>query len=363
MSGENKTYGIANVRQTGTIPAPALDYLPAVSSYRPKIGLVGAGGITGHHLRAYQTLGLDIAAIADNDLQKAQSRCAEFFPGAVATTSADEIFRNAEIEVVDIATHPAPRVALIESAIAAGKHILSQKPFVTDLTEGQRLCDLADNAGIKLAVNQNGRWAPHYRWAAQAIRAGLLGRVSSVDMSQQFDHTWTAGTPFEDIRHLLLYDFGIHWFDFAQLFTGSHTADQVFASVRRNSYQTTLPPFLAHAVIDYPDAQARITFNAHVRHNQRDTLVICGEKGTLRSHGDTWNTHTITLETADGIACPELHGDWLTNGFQGTMMELLSSIEHRRTPENNARTNLKSLALCFAAMHSADTLSPQTPPH
>jgi predicted dehydrogenase len=359
MPNETETYGIATVGATTQIPVPTLDYLPAASTYRPKIGLIGAGGITEHHLRAYQALGLDIATIADPDLQKTQSRCDEFFPDAIATTSAEDIFNNSEIEVIDIATHPAPRVALIESAIAAGKHILSQKPFVTDLAEGQRLCDLADKAGVKLAINQNGRWAPHYRWAAQAIRAGLLGRISSVDMNQQFDHTWTAGTPFEDIHHLLLYDFGIHWFDFAQLFTGGQTADQVFASVRHNSYQTTKPPFLAHAVIDYPDTQARITLNAHVSHSQRDSLVICGEKGTLRSHGDTWNKHTITLETAAGIASPDLHGDWLTNGFQGTMMELLSSIEQNRTPENNARANLKSLALCFAAMHSADTHSPQ----
>ena len=50
---------------------------------------------------------------------------------------------------------------MIETALAAGKHVLSQKPFVLDLDDGTRLADLADESGVVLAVNQNGRWAPH----------------------------------------------------------------------------------------------------------------------------------------------------------------------------------------------------------
>lgn len=354
-SGE--PYGLATVRDGASIPAPNLDYRPATSTCRPKIGLIGAGGITEHHLRAYQTLGLDVVAIANPSVEKAQARCDAFFPNALATSDPTDIFTNDQIEVVDIATHPGPRVGLIERAIASGKHVLSQKPFVTDLETGRRLCDLADAAGVQLAVNQNGRWAPHYRWAAQAVRSGLLGRIASIDIAQQWDHTWTAGTPFEEIHHLLLFDFGIHWFDFARLFANGQEAESIYASVRHNAWQKTKPPFLAHVLIDFPDIQAGISFNAHVTCGQRDSLLICGEKGTLRSQGDSWNKHTLTLETAEGTAVPELDGDWLTSGFQGTMMELLSAIANKRMPENNARDNLKSLALCFAAMRSADTHS------
>jgi len=51
---------------------------------------------------------------------------------------------------------------------------------------------------------------------------------------------------------------------------------------------------------------------------------------------------------------PELSGTWFREGFHGTMAELLCAIEEKRTPNNNARENLKSLALCFAALASAD---------
>ena len=54
------------------------------------------------------------------------------------------VFRAAQarddIEVVDITTHPPDRPALIADAIEAGKHVLSQKPFVLDLDEGAPAC-------------------------------------------------------------------------------------------------------------------------------------------------------------------------------------------------------------------------------
>ena len=78
-----------------------------------------------------------------------------------------------DIEVVDIATHPHERVAhSSKAAIAAEKHVLSQKPFVIDLDDGEKLVDLADKNNVKLAVNQNGRWAPHFSLHPSRDRRG-----------------------------------------------------------------------------------------------------------------------------------------------------------------------------------------------
>jgi hypothetical protein len=67
------------------------------------------------------------------------------------------------------------------------------------------------------------------------------------------------------------------------------------------------------------------------------------------------NQQSVTLTTADGVAVPELSGSWFGDGFAGTMAELLCAIEENRIPNNNARDNLKSLAVCFAALASADS--------
>jgi predicted dehydrogenase len=100
--------------------------------------------------------------------------------------------------------------------------------------------------------------------------------------------------------------------------------------------------------------------NAHVRFGQEDRTVVAGSLGTIRSFGPGVNTQTVELFTEGQVSRPELRGSWFENGFEGTMGELLSSIEQNRVPWNNARDNLKSLQLCFGAMQSADTGRPVT---
>ena len=62
----------------------------------------------------------------------------------------------------------------------------------------------------------------------------------------------------------------------------------------------------------------------------------------------------MELTTAEGIARPRLKGTWFPDGFHGTMAELLSAIAENREPTHSARNNLASLALCYAAVASAE---------
>ncbi len=356
------TYGLSAAGQRGAIEAPVLPYLPPrPRRYRPKIALIGCGGISEHHLRACVALELEVVALCDRDVARAEKRRAEFFPSAEVFTDYRALLRREDIEVVDLALHPAERVAAIEAALRAHKHVLSQKPFVLDLAEGERLAALAEAMGVKLAVNQNGRWAPHFSYLAAAIHAGVVGEVASVDCTLQWDHTWTAGTPFEEIHHLVLLDFGIHWFDLAACFLRGRRPERVWAGVARTAFQKMKPPMLAQAVIAWPGAQVRLNFNGHVRHGQEDRTVVCGSRGTLRSCGRSLSEQTVTLDTAAGRATAPLQGTWFTSGFQGAMGELLCAIEERREPAHSARNNLHSLALCFAALASADSGEPRRP--
>ena len=361
-SHEAGGYGLSAASAGGSMTAPILAYLPPrPRAYRPKIALIGCGGISEYHLGAYHEMGLNVVALCDRDPSRAEKRRVEFFPAATVFTDCDEVLRRDDIEVIDVAMHPAERVAVIEAALRARKHVLSQKPFVLDLAIGERLVALADAQGVRLAVNQNGRWAPHFSYLAAAIRAGVIGEVASVDCTLQWDHTWTAGTPFEEIHHLVLFDFGIHWFDLAARFLGSRRPERVWASVARTSLQKMKPPMLGHVGIDYPGAQVRLNFNGHVRHGQEDRTVVCGSRGTLRSFGPSLSAQTVELHTAEGRATVPLEGTWFTNGFQGAMGELLCAIEEGREPEHCARNNLDSLALCFAALASADAGEPRRP--
>jgi len=356
MASDSSDYGLSKQVHLATVAAPALEYLPRLPKrYRPKIGLIGAGGVTEYHLRAYRQLGLEVAAICDVDLARAAKRRDEFYPAASICADFNEVLRREDIELIDAALHPEHRGKLLEAALKAGKHVLSQKPLALDLDLAERLADLADRNRVRLAVNQNGRWAPHFAYARAVVEAGILGEIGSVDFDLAFDHSWTIGTPFENIHHLLLYDFGVHWFDLAACFLTTRPARSVYACVTRTSYQKARPPFVATAVIQSDDMQVRINFNAAVTFGQADRTLIAGSLGTFESFGPSLSEQKVKVSTAAGIAVPDLTGTWFTNGFQGTMCELLCAIEEKREPRNSAWNNLGTLGLCFAAISSANS--------
>ncbi|GAB5405308.1 MAG: Gfo/Idh/MocA family oxidoreductase [Aureliella sp.] len=340
----------------------ALPYKPiSPRSYKPNIGLIGCGGITSHHLAAYKAAGFHVTALCDIDRAKAKKRADEYFPEAQIFESYTDLLADDSIEVVDIATHPAGREVMIEAALHRRKHVLSQKPFVLDLNVGRRLADLADARQCYLAVNQNGRWAPHFSCGRVAIEAGLLGRVFSVHMGCHWDHTWVEGTEFEKVKHLVLYDYAIHWFDMVRCYLGGAKAKQVFASTARVPGQKLMPALLGQALIEFEDAQSTLSFDAAVKHGQLEETFVAGTEGSFHSTGTGNQEQTAYITVEGGMWRPKLEGKWFPDGFHGTMGELLCAIEDNRTCRISADDNLHSLALCFAAIESAETGSPVKP--
>lgn len=355
-------YSLEQGGTTVEVAAPELPYQPRdPKTYRPAIGMIACGGITETHCKAYSKAGYNVVALCDLIEERARKRQKAFFPKADVTTDYREILARPDIEVVDIATHPRERLPLIEAALRAGKHVLSQKPFVLDLDAGDRLVRLADEQGVRLAVNQNGRWAPHFSYLRHAVKAGLIGELVSVHMGVHWDHSWTKGTPFEKIHDLVLYDFAIHWFDILSHLLAGRNITRVTAARSRAVEQPIAPPLLAQALVEFEGGQASLVFDAFIRFGALDHTFVGGTKGSLRSVGPDLGKQRVTLTTADGVAEPVLEGAWFTDGFHGTMGELLCAIEEEREPVNSARENLRSLALCFAAIASASDGAPKTP--
>ena len=351
----SETYGVSAAGAAVHIAAPDLPYqppLPRDPAALP-IGLIGCGGITQSHLAAYRAAGFRVTALSSRSRDRAEARRAEFFPQAIVFSDWQELLARDDVRVVDIATHTVVRAPIVEAALRAGKHVLSQKPFALDLAGAKRLVRLADDLGLQLAVNQNARWAPHFSWIREAITAGLIGEISSVDFAVHWDHHWICGTPFDDMPDLLLADFAIHWFDLACCFLSGLAARRVYASAARSRSQRARPPFLAHACVEFDNAQATFTFNADTTHGHEDRTTVIGSRGTVRSVGPGLLDQRVTLHTPAGTASPELAGNWFREGFIGTMGELLSAIEDRREPQNSARGNLRTLALSLSAVESA----------
>lgn len=337
------------------IAAPVLPYEPPMPRDRTiPIALVGAGGISAAHLDAYRKYGLNVVAICDRNLDRAQARRDTYFPNAKVSSNPDTVLFDAAIRVVDIALHTGGRVPMIRRALENRKHVLSQKPYVEDVEIGRELADLAEAKGLVLAVNQNGRWAPYMAYMREAVAKGLIGDVISVHAALQWDHSWIEGTPFERMDQIILEDFAIHWFDFLASIIGD-SATSIYARGTAAKGQSISSKLMAEASVSFLGGQASLVFDGAARYGAQNITTIVGTKGTLRSLGPDLGEQSVSIFLPEGVGRPQLDGQWFNDGFAGAMGALLVAVETGVPPNNSARGNLASLKLVHGALRSAGT--------
>ena len=334
-----------------------IDVRPRIPvDYRPGIAIVGIGGIVkSSHLPAYMKYGIPVASVYDIRSEATEGIQNEFPIGRIAR-SFEEILEDPSIEVIDIATFPEHRIPLVKQALEADKHVLSQKPLALDMVAAQELVDLADARGLKLAVNQNGRWSPPWRTATMLLEAGAIGDMIAVTHILDRSYRWTIGTHFEKIPHWAIYDYTVHWIDITRTWMGNLTP----VSVRGRDYRTpnqspeSLTPWGLTVEIDYANgatALIRATGGEPVE-PEGHPFFINGTEGKIS--GSALGVECVELHRGNQNQGFELDGAWFPDGFAGTMGELLSAIAEDREPSNSARHNLGSLRLTLAAVASSD---------
>jgi len=340
-----------------------LDYRPSFpEGYRPGIGIVGCGEVVRTaHLPGYRRYGQRVVGVYDVQAE-ATAGVREQFGVETIFRDLEELLSHPEIEVVDVATHPDVRPALVRQALAAGKHVLAQKPFAHDLETARELIEEGERLGLLVAVNQNGRWAPPWRAATLLIEQGSIGDVVAVTHLYHHNYGFTMGTVFDEIEHLVLYDYSVHWFDITRCWLEGKTVTAVRAREYRTPNQPpeSKAPWGAWATIDYEDGSSALIRGVGCAETSRPRKLfwIHGSEGTIRGavlgSGPTPGEEFLELERDGRTTRFQLDGSWHTNGFAGAMAELMSAIVEKREPYNSARHNLLSLELTLAACLSAE---------
>lgn len=320
------------------------------------VGLIGCGWVAGLQLDAYRRAGIRVHALCDRHRERAERYRDLYYPQAKVFDDIDEFLAESDVAVVDIATHVDVRPSLVEKALRAGKHVLSQKPFVEDLDVGSRLAALADEVGRVLAVNQNGRWAPHFGAMLALVRSGLIGSVTSADFLVAWpqDLVVEAMPAFATMQDLILYDFGSHWFDVVGLLAPQGELS-VWATTGRRAGQVIPAPTQANAVISGDDFMASLTFRAAERFEEVSRYRVVGTDGVVTHTGKHLGGDTVVVSTRSGQACIDISNNWFRHGMTGSMRSILNAITNGTQPSNSPESALRGLSLCFAATGSAET--------
>jgi predicted dehydrogenase len=335
------------------------DYRPAFPEHRLTVGIVGAGSIARTaHLPAYRQWDVPVVAVASRHVADAAALAADFGIDTVHA-SVDALLADPRVDVVDLATGPVGRVDLIAAAVAAGKHVLAQKPLISDATELPQLRTVLAEAaarGIRVAVNQNARWAPPWRLATLLIRDGMVGDVVGITHLHDKPLPPLAGTPFDDLPHMLLSDYLVHWVDITRCWLEGAQVTEVTAGDHRVPAQPAEArnPWgadLRIATSTGASASIRIVGSA-TTHAGGCPFWIHGTAGTLRG-SILLGSDRLSLDRDGTTTEFALDGQWFTDGFAGAMGELQSAIIEGREPENSAAHVVATVRATLAAVESA----------
>lgn len=342
------------------------DHRPQFPGRRLGVGVLGVGAIARTaHLPAYAAY--DVPVVAACDRPGRADEVAGLLPaGATAYDDVDAFLADPRVEVVDIATGPVGRVALVERCLDAGKHVLAQKPVVTtleDLAALEAVAARGARRGLRVAVNQNARWAPAWRLTTQLVRSGAVGEVVGVTHLHDKPLPPIAGTPFDDLDHMLLSDYLVHWFDITRCWLEGARVDSVTAHDSRVPGQPADARNPWHASVHVAttggaSASIRVVGDARTR-SGGCPFWVHGTRGTIRG-SILLGSDRVELEVDGTTTAYPLDGQWFVDGFAGAMGELQCAVAEGREPENGVAHVAASVRLGAAAVASVTRAAPVT---
>jgi len=148
-----------------------------------RIGLIGAGMVSRHHLIAWAAIpdSARVVAIADPFRENAARRADEFSISQIYA-DAEAMLAASELDAIDIAAPRQFHVPLVRLAAKRGLPVLCQKPLAPDL---QQAIDLAAEvkSQTRLMVHENWRFRGYYRDAAAWLREGRIGDVKQAQLT------------------------------------------------------------------------------------------------------------------------------------------------------------------------------------
>lgn len=144
------------------------------------VGIIGSGGIArGAHMPAYKAMeneGVRIVAVSDVS-DEARDRAASEFDVPHRYTNYQDLLNRDDVQAVSVCTPNFLHLQPTLDALAAGKHVLVEKPLAMNAQEGNAMVEAADRSGKKFQVGFMQRWQSGAQALKRFIDAGEMGEI------------------------------------------------------------------------------------------------------------------------------------------------------------------------------------------
>jgi predicted dehydrogenase len=196
---------------------------------RLRAAIAGVGFIGPVHLRAARLAGAEVVGLSGSDPDRARATAAALDVPRVFESS-EALATDPEVDVVHICTPNHLHAGLARLALAAGKHVVCEKPLATTAADAAELVELAERAVVVVSVPFVYRFHPVVREARARIAAGQAGAIHLIHgcylqdwLASPDDYNWrvdpTLGGPSRAFA-----DIGSHWCDLVEFVTGHRIA-------------------------------------------------------------------------------------------------------------------------------------------
>ncbi len=177
------------------------------------VAFLGSGHIAGVHARHLRGSSDVRVSFASRDRAKAEALRSRR-GGERAFGSYDEALAAPDVDAVVVAVPPARHRALASAALAAGKHVLVEKPAFPHLADYDEVAAERDRAGRSVLVGENDHYKPQVATLRQMLASGIIGELVMVNLVTVADRPKTAGDWRNDEALAggdAFFEEGIHW--------------------------------------------------------------------------------------------------------------------------------------------------------
>jgi predicted dehydrogenase len=195
------------------------------TSPSPRAGIIGTGFIGPVHVEALRRLDIQVAAICDVGGLAEKAAAKLGIPRAFSDYR--DLLASPDVDVVHITTPNRFHCGMSLGALAAGKHVICEKPLAMNTVETAQLVRASRASRRIFAVNYNVRFYPAVLQLRRLIRSGALGDIIHVNGSymqdwlfKETDYNWRL-LPREGGQLRAVADIGTHWMDTVSFILGA----------------------------------------------------------------------------------------------------------------------------------------------
>jgi len=329
-----------------------------------RVVLTGCGGICRAWLKAIDgNPDVELIGLVDLKQEQMAKLSEEHGLGSLPQyTDLKQALNDLTPDAVFDCTIPEAHAQVTLTALKHGCHVLGEKPLADSMDNARAMVETARDANRTYAVIQNRRYQDAIRSLRTFLDSGAIGTVTTVNADFYIGAHFGG---FRDrMRHVLLLDMAIHSFDQARLISGADPVD-VYCHEWNPAESWYDHDASAHCifrmskgiVFSYRGSWCSEGLNTTWECDWR----IIGDKGSVRwDGGQGIQCETVTAtggfkSDVESRTVPIEHPEGMELSHRGVITEFLRCIRCGGEPETVCTDNIKSLAMVFAAIESAET--------